>query len=139
MARVQRDIPPGATVAEAMAEMRRAVSEDEDAQELLFRVTTIQGQNSGYISSYFESLPDKLEGLEPKYRATAKGRAISKEELELMQRIGDELEKRLPPDLSEEEREAQAIDLLMNDEELAPLAARLERLTEEGGPLSGSA
>lgn len=128
MARAQRDIPEGATVAEAMAEMRRAITEDEDARELLFRVATIQSQNDGYISSYFASTHARAAALGVKYRPRANGR-FSLEELELMKRIGKELEKRLPPGLSEEEREARAIDLLTNDEELVALAARLEQLS----------
>lgn len=121
MARIQRDIPPGATVGEAIAEMQRAMAEDDDAKELLFRIVAVQNQNSGYISTQFE---------EASTRHVQYTSAMSREELELMQRLGEEIEARLPPGLSEAEREARVIRLLTEDEELAEMASRLERLTE---------
>jgi hypothetical protein len=133
LTRVQRGIPEGATVGEAMAEMRRAISEDDDARELLLRVTIIQNQNRGYIRSYFERLNAKLADPGTKYTAEMGGRCLSQEELDLMQRLGEELDRRIPPDLSEAEREARVVELLEEDEDLASMASRLERLAVWGG------
>lgn len=133
LARVQRDIPEGATVGEAMAEMRRAIAQDEDARDLLLRVSIIQEQNRGYIRSYFEQLAAKLADPGNKYAAAMSGRRLSQEEMDLMHRLGDELDQRLPSDLSEAEREARVVELLQEDQELAGLASRLERLAARGG------
>jgi hypothetical protein len=135
LARAQRDIPEGATVAEAMAEMRRAIAEDDDARELLLRVSIIQSQNRGYIRSYFEQLNAKLADPGTRLTAAMGGRNLSREELDLMQRLGEELDRRLPPDLSEAERETRVVELLKEDEELAHMASRLERLALWGGKL----
>jgi hypothetical protein len=62
---------------------------------------------------------------------------MSEEALNLMMRLGDEIEKRLPPGLSEAEREARVVELLQEDEELAELASRLERLLPPPGPTGG--
>jgi hypothetical protein len=135
MTRVQQGIPDGATVGEAMAEMRRAITEDDDARELLLRVTIIQNQNRGYIRTYFEQLTAKLADPGTKYTAAMGGRRLSREELDLMQRLGEELDRRLPPDLSEAERAVRVVELLEEDEELASMASRLERLAAWGGTL----
>ncbi len=129
IARAQRDIPEGATVSEAIAEMKRAIAEDDDARELLFRVTAIQMQNRGYIQTHFEEMTAKEVEPEPRYSAGH----LSQEALDLMQRIGEEVERRLPPDLAEAEREARVAELLREDEELAALASRLERLMNQDG------
>jgi hypothetical protein len=131
MARAQRGIPENATVAEAVAEIRRAVFEDEEAHELLLRVAILESQSSGYIRSYFEELNAKVDEMDPKYRLSFPGAQFSREELKLMERITDEIDKRLPPGLSDEERDARIPDLLAEDEELAALAERLERVAAE--------
>ena len=135
LVRMQRDISKGATVGEAMAEMRRAITEDDDARELLLRVAVIQNQSRGYIRSYFEQLTAKMADPGTKFTAAMSGRRFSQEELDLMQRLGEELDRRLPSDLSEAEREARVVELLEEDEELASLASRLERLAAWGGTL----
>lgn len=135
MARMQRNIPEGATVAEAIAEMRRAVTEDDEARELVLRVAIIQSQSHGYIRTYFEQLAAQLADPRSRVTAALSGRPLSREELDLMQRLGSELDRRLPPDLPEAEREARIIELLKEDEELASLASRLERLAAGGGIL----
>jgi hypothetical protein len=135
MTRAQRDIPEGATVGEAMAEMRRAITEDDDARELLLRVTIIQSQSRGCIRSHFEQLNAKLADPEIKYTAAMGGQRLTQEQLDLLQQLGDELDRRLPSDLSEAEREARVIELLEEDEELASIASRLERLAFWGGNL----
>lgn len=136
MARVQRDIPEGATVGEAVSEMRRAAFEDDDAMELLLRMAVLQHQNRGYIRNHFEELAARQAAdIGTKYTAAIRGRPLSEEELDLMERLGEELERRLPPDLSEEERAARVPELLKEDENLARMASRLERLAAWGGTL----
>jgi len=133
MARVQRDISEGATVSEAVAEMRRAATEDDDARELLLRLAVMQNQNHGYIRSHFEHLSARLADPRSRVGPEIRGRPLSQEELELTQKLGEEIDRRLPPDLSEEERDARVVKLLEEDEELAKMAARLERLAAGGG------
>lgn len=133
MTRIQRDIPEGATVEEAVAEMRRAILEDDDARELLLRSAVMQNQNHGYIRSHFEQLSAKLADPRSRVSPAMWGRPLSREERDLMQRLGDEIDRRLSPDLSEEERDARIVELLKEDEELAKMAARLERLAAGGG------
>jgi hypothetical protein len=135
LGRVQQDISEGATVDEAIAEMRRATVEDEDVRELLLRVAVIQNQNRGYISTYFEQLNAEAVNLETKYTAAMGGRGLSGEELDLMRRLSAELDRRLPPELSEAEREARVVEILKEDEELARIASRLEQLAAWGGTL----
>lgn len=116
-----------------MAEMRRAISEDKDARELLQRVAIIQNQNRGYIRSYFEQLNAQMADPGTRLNPAMSGRRLSREELDLMQRLGEELDRRLPPHLSESDRQARVLELLDEDEELARMASRLERLAAWGG------
>jgi hypothetical protein len=46
----------------------------------------------------------------------------------LIELLGSEFDKRLPPDLSEVEREARIVDLLAEDPRLNEMATRLMRL-----------
>lgn len=126
LARVQRDIPEDATVAEAMAEMRRAMFEDDDARELLFRVTVLQMLGDGYIRTFFEESEKRAEDLEVKYTSAIP--PMSQETIDFMMRLGEEIEERLPAGLSETEREARVEELLSEDAELAEKVARLERM-----------
>jgi hypothetical protein len=136
MSRIQRDIPDGATVGEAIAEMRRAMLKDDDARDLLLRVAVLQSQNRGYIRNHFEELSAKQAAdIGTKYTGAIRGRPLSGEEQDLMERLGEEIERRLPRDLSEAEREARVVELLEEDEELARMASRLERLALWGGTL----
>jgi hypothetical protein len=134
-ARVQRDIPKGATVGEAIAEMQRAMFEEEDVSELLLRTAVLQNLNRGYIRTYFEELSAKQADLGADFTAAIRGRPLSREELDLMQKLGEEIDRRLPPDLPEDERGARVVQLLKEDEELAKMASRLERLAAWGGTL----
>lgn len=127
MARAQRDIPPGATVAEAVAEMQRAVAEDDDAKELLMRVAVVQSQNGGYIRSHFERLGAEMVGPERAYTSANRGRPLTREELDLMKQLADEIDRRMPPEISEEEREAEVAKLLEEDERLGEMVAELDR------------
>jgi hypothetical protein len=134
MALAQRGIPPGATVREAMEEMKRALAEDPEVRELRDRVILLLLHGGdGYIRSQMEMLQSgPEEEVETVYEVTEKG-ALSKEELELMKRLTDELEARIPPGLTEEEREAWGMRLVEEDPELHALATRLQELGEARG------
>jgi hypothetical protein len=128
IARIQRDIPEKATVGEAVEEMRRAMFEEDDATEVLFRIAILQNHGGGYIRSHLEELADREPpDLHVKYTSAIP--PMSEEALNLMMYLGEEIDKRLPPGLSEAEREAHVVELLSEDEELAELAFRLEQLT----------
>lgn len=134
MALAQRGIPPGATVREAMEEMKRALAEDPEVRELRDRVVTLLLHGGdGYIRSQMEMLEaDPEENAETVYEITEKG-ALSVEELELMKRLGDELEARFPPGLTEEEREELGTRLVEEDPELNAIVTRLQELGEARG------
>jgi hypothetical protein len=139
MARMQRSIPEGATVGEAIAAMQRAMLEDDDARELLMRTAAIQLQNRGYINTYFEELAAKLADPQSEWTAeriaATTGKPLSGEELDLMSKLREGLERQLPdiPDVSQ--REARIVQLLKEDRELGTLASRLARLALGGGTL----
>src|SRR4051794_24538267 len=127
IARIQRDIPEKATVGEAVEEMRRAMFEEDDAAELLFRVAILQNHGGGYIRSHLEELADRqAPDLHVKYTPAIP--PMSEKRLDLMMRLGEGIDKRLPSGLSEAEREARVVELLSEDEELGELASRLDRL-----------
>lgn len=76
-----------------------------------------------------ESLPD-LQG-EPVYRlADQPTKAIVQEEIHLLDRLHRGIEERIDPELEGDERQQRIHDLLNEDEELAAIAARLERLSQ---------
>jgi hypothetical protein len=135
MARLHRDIPEEATVAEAVEEMRRAIFEDEDARELALRMLVLKDHNRGFIRAYADELAAGQTDEEVTYTAAIGGRPPSKEELDLLMQLGKEIERRLPPDLPESEREARVLELLKEDEALAKLVSRLEHLESCGGTL----
>lgn len=132
--RVGRDIPPGATVGEAMREIERAATEDKDARELLLRAQTLGRENDGYLRSHFTKGEVPADDLETQYEFALAGKPQAREALQLMELIGVELEKRLSADLSVDEREARIVELLSEDPRLHDMAVRLDRLF--GGSLS---
>ncbi|HSC20982.1 MAG TPA: hypothetical protein VLC07_04570 [Solirubrobacterales bacterium] len=135
MARLHRDIPEDATVAEAIEEIRRAVMEDDDAKELALRMLVLKDHSHGFIHTHADELAAQRADEDPTYTAAIGGRPPSKEELDLMMQLGQELERRLPDGLSESERESRVVELLQEDETLARLVSRLERLGRHGGSL----
>lgn len=130
--RVWRDIPPGATVGEALREMERTVIEDEDVRELLLRVNVLGAANDGYLRSRFMETEAPIDDMETKYKLPLTGTPQAKEAVDLMHLLCDELEKRLPPNLSEAEREARIVELLNEDPRLEEMASRLDQLFRGG-------
>jgi hypothetical protein len=77
-----------------------------------------------------ESLPE-LQGGEPVYRlADQPTKAIVQEEIRLLDRLHRGIEERIDPELEGDERQLRIHELLNEDEELAAIAARLERLSQ---------
>jgi hypothetical protein len=132
MAMVQRGIPHDATVAEAIEEMRRAAAEDEDIIELTFRIVSIAQLGGGsYIRDQLEKPQIIHTNAEPVYKlADHPTRPKVEEEIDLMDRLAKGIDARVPSDLPEEERTARTRDLLHDDPELAPMADRLQELSE---------
>lgn len=127
--RLWRDIPPGATVGEAMREIERAALEDEGALELFLRVNTLGEANDGYLRSRITEFEAPVDDTEIQYRSPLAGKPQAKEEaLELMDLLENEFDKRLPAGLSEAEREARIIELLNEDPRLQEMGERLDRL-----------
>jgi hypothetical protein len=133
MQRVWRDIPPGATVAEALAEIERAALTEDDARELLLRVQALATSNDGYLRSHFTQPEAPAETTETQYEFALRGTPQGKEAIELMRQLQEELEERLPAGLSEAGREARIVELLREDPRLAEMGTRLDQLFR-GGP-----
>lgn len=129
MTRAQRDIPPDATVAEAIAEMERAVTEDPDANELLMRVAIIQSQNRGFIATHLTELDVDRGAGGDVYARAIPGRPLNDEELELLKQLASEIDHRLPPGISPDEREDLTAKLLAEDGELRERVAELKQAT----------
>lgn len=80
--RIWRDIPPGATVGEACAEMERAVLRDDDARELLMRVQALARVNDGYLRSHFLRANAPPKATETRYRFALAGTPQAKEAIQ---------------------------------------------------------
>lgn len=127
--RLWRDIPPGATVGEAMREMERAALEDEEVLELFLRVKTLEEANDGYLRSRVMEFEAPADDTEIQYQSPLAGKPQAKKEaMELMDLLQREFDKRLPAGLSEAEREARIIELLDEDPRLREMGERLDRL-----------
>jgi hypothetical protein len=103
-------------VAEAVREMKRAAVEDDDARELLLRVAVLQQANRGYLRSRFTEVAEEgFDTAEHRYQSVLAGKPEAKEAHEIMKRLFNELEKRLPPDLSPPEGDARVAEILSED------------------------
>lgn len=136
--RVWRGIPPGATVAEAVAEMERAALEEDDARELLLRVTELAQANDGYLRSNFMQPKAPADPTETKYVFAVRGTPQGEEAIELMRLLQRELDDRLPAGLSEAEREARIAEPLKEDPRLGEMAKRLDQLFRDGPAATGA-
>lgn len=132
MARMEGSVPEGATVGEAIEAMQKAAAEDPEIRELLLRATSVATLGGGtYLRERLEgTLPLPPEG-EPVYQLTdhpTKG--IVQEEIRLMDRLRREIDARIDPAVKGAERRARIRELLDEDEELAALAERLDKLSQ---------
>lgn len=77
-----------------------------------------------------EGSPPERQG-EPVYRlAEQPTKALVQEEIHLLDRLHRGIEERIDPELEGDERQLRIHELLNEDEELAAIAARLERLSQ---------
>lgn len=132
MARVEGSVPGGATVGEAIEAMQKAAAEDPEIKELLLRAISVATLGGGtYLRERLEgSLPPSLAG-EPVYRLTDHPtKPIVQEEIRLMDRLRREIDARIGSEVEGAERRARIRDLLDEDEELAALAERLDKLSQ---------
>jgi hypothetical protein len=133
MARVQQGIAAGATVGEAVEEMERATIEDPEARQLVERLLVMMRFGGGAClpPDAPTTHPDADPDVDVKYRLRGgPGQPLVKEELELIGRLTDAVDERLPADIAGAERRALAVELLREDPELAAVVARLEKLSK---------
>jgi hypothetical protein len=139
LAKAERRIPAHATVAEAMAEIQRAIFEDSETRELGFRISML-AMGGG---TYLQSKMGPAAGAEPRNTETRyeladrPDRDLMRAEIKLLKRLSDEVNDRLPEKISEPERRSLTQEMLSSDPGLAALLEQLRELGEsrEGTPL----
>lgn len=131
LARIQGAVPPGATVREAIQAMQRATIEDPGIEELCFRVLSLAEMGGGnFLKERLDAPMPAPEG-EPVYRlADQPTKSIVQEEIRLMDRLRREIDARIGTELEGAERRERIYELLDEDEELAALAERLDKLSQ---------
>jgi hypothetical protein len=132
MARMEGSVPEEATVREAVEAMQRAAAEDPEVKDLLSRATSIATLGGGaYLQERLEGPLPRLPGGEPVYQLTDHPtKAIVQEEIRLMDRLRREIDARIGTEIQGAERRARIHELLDEDEELAALAKRLDKLSQ---------
>jgi hypothetical protein len=100
---------------------------------LLLRVASIQLQNGGLIRSHVDSLAGEPHEVDTVYESALPGRPFTAEEIDLMEQMAAEIDRRLPPDMTEGEREARTVELMREDKDVAALLDRLKQLAAENG------
>lgn len=130
MVRVQSAVPRGATVGEAMEAMERAGEEDPGIQDLVYRIMAIAHMGGGsYLRAQLDA-PLPPPPVERVYRLTEQPtKPLVQEEIRLMDQLRRAIDERIGPGPEGPERRARIRELLDEDEELAELAARLEKLS----------
>lgn len=130
LVRLGAAVPRGVTLQEAVEAMQEAAAKDPGLEELVLRVMAIAELGGGAFlrEKLMEPLPEP-QG-EPVYRlAEQPTKAIVQEEIRLLNRLHRGIEEHIDPELEGDERELRIHELLNEDEELAAIAARLERLS----------
>jgi hypothetical protein len=132
MARMEGSVPQGATVGEAIEAMKRATTEDPELRELLLRAVSVATLGGGtYLQERLEGPPLPPPDGEPVYQLTDQPtKPIVQEEIRLMDRLRREIDARIGTEVEGAERRARIRELLDEDEELAALAERLDRLSQ---------
>lgn len=131
MARMEGSVPVGATVGQAVEAMQKAAAEDPQIKDLLHRATSIATLGGGtYLRERLEGpLPPPMG--EPVYQLTDQPtKAIVQEEIRLMDRLRREIDVRIGTEVEGAERRNLIRELLDEDEELAALAERLDKLSQ---------
>jgi hypothetical protein len=130
LARMQGAVPAGATVREAIEAMQRATTEDPGVEELFFRVLSLAEMGGGtFLKERLDAPMPPLQG-EPVYRlADQPTKPIVQEEIRLMDRLRREIDDRIGTEIEGAERRDRIRELLDEDEELAAVAKRLDKLS----------
>lgn len=130
MARLEGAVPPGATLREAAEALQSAAAEDPGLKEIVFRVMAMaQMGGGGFLRGRLDEPLPEPQG-EPVYRlADQPTKAIVQEEIRLLGHLHRGIEARVDPELEGDERQQRIHELLSEDEELAAVAERLERLS----------
>lgn len=131
MARMEGVVPPGATAMEAIEALQKAADADAGIKELIFRIISIADMSGGtYLRQKLDGPLPPAPG-EPVYQlADQPTKPIVQEEIRLMDRLRREIEARIDPELEGDERRDRIHELLDEDEELAALAERLDKLSQ---------
>jgi hypothetical protein len=131
MALMEGNVPPGATVGEAIEAMREAAREDPEVIELTFRIMSMARLGGGaYLRAKLDEPLAEVRD-EPAYRiAEQPTRPLVEEEIHLMDRLSQAIDEHVPKDLTGAERRARGKELIDSDPELTALAERLEKLSE---------
>lgn len=132
MARMEGSVPADATVGEAIEAMQQAAAKDAEVKELLFRAISVAMLGGGtYLRERLEgSLPLPPAG-EPVYQLTDQPtKPIVQEEIRLMDRLRRAIDARIGTEVEGDERRARIHELLDEDEQLAALADRLDKLSQ---------
>lgn len=132
MARMEGSVPNGATVGEAIEAMQQAAVYDPEIKELLFRAISIATLGGGtYLQEMLAGSLPPLPDNEPVYQLTDQPtKPIVQEEIRLMERLRREIDARIGTEVEGAERRARIRELLDEDEELAALAERLDKLSQ---------
>jgi hypothetical protein len=132
MTRMEGSVPRDATVGEAIEAMQKAADDDPEIKDLLFRATSIATLGGGtYLRERLEGPLPPLPAGEPVYQLTDQPtKAIVREEIRLMDRLRREIDARIGTEVKGAERRARIHELLDEDEGLAALAERLDKLSQ---------
>ena len=106
-----------------------AEREFEEREQGLWNKLMTDLEGAGPESTTVEEQPSEPPG-EPVYRLTDQPtKALVQEEIRLLDRLRRAIDKHVDPHLEGEERQARIHELLAEDEALADVAARLERIS----------
>ncbi len=129
LARLQSAAPPEATVKEAIEAMR-SVTDDPGIEELISRVLSIAEMGGSNFLKEKLSTPMPPPQGEPVYQlADQPTKSIVQEEIRLMDLLRREIDARIGTEIEGEERRDRIHQLLDEDENLAALAERLDKLS----------
>lgn len=129
LACVQTAVPPGATVKEAIEAMRRA-TDDPGLKELISRVLSMAAMGGGSFLKEKLAAPMPPPQGEPVYQlADQPTKSIVQEEIRLMDLLRREIDARIGTELEGKERHDRIHQLLDEDDDLAALAERLDKLS----------
>lgn len=131
--RILGDLPPDAGPAQVIEIVRRSILEDPENRDLLMRIT-LMAHHGGRGTR--ERLQGPLDSPNAKWAHALYDDILRREEIEVIGRLGELIDERLPPEAPPSERRALAERLSVENQEFALLAARLDFLSESRGERS---